>query len=64
MFAVDEGGYYRKDKGTKVNHGEIPPMETFVELSGGIWEDETPEQPWTEVVEQKLKEKVQDVKSL
>ena len=64
MFAADEGGFYRKGKGKKVYHGEIPPMEKFVEFWGGIWEDEkkTPEQPWMKVVEQKWKEKVQDVK--
>lgn len=64
MFAADEGGFYRKGKGTKIFHGEVPPMEKFVEFWGGIWEDEkkTPEQPWMKVVEQKLKEKVQDVK--
>lgn len=37
---ADEGGFNRKDKGTKVCQREIPPMETFVEFWGGVWEDE------------------------
>ena len=52
MFQQDQRGFFRTLGGNMVHEGEMPEMEKFVEVWGGLWEREkiTPNMPWMEVV--------------
>ena len=63
MFHRDQREFFRTLEGNVVHEGEMPEMEKFVKFWGGIWEREeiTPNMPWTEVVRQQLRKKVNQV---
>ena len=63
MFQRHQRGFFRMLEGNVVHEEEMPEMEKFVELWGGIWEREeiTPNMPWMEVVRRQLREMVNQV---
>ena len=63
MFQRDQKGFFRTLEGEEAHEGEMPEMEKFVELWGGIWEREerTPNMPWIEKIRRQLNEKVNQV---
>ena len=59
-FERDQKSFFRKIESSTSHEGQIPNIEKFVELWGGIWEKEerTPEMPWMEKVREDLMRKI------
>ena len=60
-FDRDLKSFFRKIESSTSHEGQIPEIETFVELWGGIWkkEERTPEMPWMEKSAKRSDEKNQ-----
>ena len=64
IFEKDHKSFFKRIEDSTEHEGAMPEMDKFVQFWVGIWEkdDRTPNMPWMEKIQEKLKEKIASVK--
>ena len=64
IFERDHKNFFKRIEDSTEYEGAMPEMDKFVKFWVGIWEkdDRTPNMPWMEKIQEKLKEKITSVK--
>ena len=66
IFERDHKNFFKRIEDSTEYEGAMPEMDKFVKFWVGIWEkdDRTPNMPWMEKIQEKLKEKITSVKEI